>query len=432
MSHNENSILLSQNFITNTEQVKQFRICLFNKDKTKTLELLDILLKKSTISKLITEIINIWIEYYLYKTFYLGVIFISINTIKITKLNKPYIICLLKYTINILLLHDYNKDIVKQDKANVLDFSNIEKLRELNIEEENFKLFNVNNENQNDNDNLSFKALYISYKNNNYEFLIKSLNTLLLHINQIDILHNLWNFILHINEDFDYPSKLCFQLCNMKILKKSSKYIILYYIYLLHIQHFQLNDFFEKLEETLGNIDKFKKTYSIHNASNQSNNIQDDDECKKVIKEDFNYYIVKEEDTYNMDQIRINKDDEKYKKLKKFKKIKKHKHHQYHQSHEYNKDKRNIEVYKNIRENSSHVHKKINIDTKEIVANIIDSTHINNNVETKKSKNEIKMEEKKKKEQTVNENMKYLMYVPMKEQMQQHSNINKFDYIPHY
>jgi hypothetical protein len=265
MTNGETNILLSQSFVSNTEQIKQFRIYLFNKDKIKTLELLDILINNNGIKKIITEIINLWVEFYLYDTFYLGLIFISINSIKINKLNKPYIICLLKYTVNILILYDFNKNIIKQDKTNLLDFSNIEKLRELNIQEENFKLFNINSL-KNENDNLSFKALYISYINNNFEYLIKSLNTLLLQVNQINILHNLWNYILNINDDLEYVSKLCFQLCNIKIMKKSNKYILLYYIYLLHINYFNLDNFFDKIEETLININKFQKTYCINNG----------------------------------------------------------------------------------------------------------------------------------------------------------------------
>jgi hypothetical protein len=422
--NNENTILLSQNFITNTEQIKQFRINLFNKDKNKTLELFDILLKNTTITKLITELINIWIEYYLYETFYLGVIFISINSIKITKLNKPYVICLLKYTVNILLLHNYNKDIIKQDKTNVLDFSNIEKLRELNITEDKFKLFNIDIS-KNDNDNLSFKALYISYKNSNYEYLIKSLNTLLLHINQIDILHNLWNFILHIDEDFDYSSKLCFQLCNMKILKKSSKYILLYYIYLIHIEHFKLDNFFDKLEETLINIDKFQKTYSICNNENMNDN-ENNEENKEIIKENFNYYIVKQdEDIINECQLndkthKTHKNHKKdsHKKENKYKDLLKDK----------NKMKSNIDSYRNYKS----LTKKIDINTKEIVTNIISDVNKHNEPKVK-SKHDLKEEKKRHKENEINNSMKYLMFVPMKDiNIVNNSNINKFDYIPRY
>jgi len=81
------------------------------------------------------------------------------------------------------------------------------------------------------------------------------------------------------------------------------------------------------------------------------------------------------------------------------------------------------------------------IDTKQIVKNVILDTHNKHQqIEKTKTKTEIKEEKKKLEKQQINDEMKYLMFIPVIEKSNHNNNshngsntiVNKYDYIPRY
>lgn len=454
--------MLSQNFLSANEKIKHFRIALFKKDKEETFRLYELLLNELTINKFITEIMNIWIEYYLYKTFFLGIIFISLFDIKIAKNTKPYILCLLKYLINILLIYEYDSNIIKLDKANVLGYDNITKLKEIEISEPKFALFNIKElKENNETNNLAFKALYISFKNKNTEYLIKSLNTLLLNNDQMTTINSIWNFLLHNEEIYEYSSQLAFQLFESKYVKKHNKFIVLYYIFLIHIDHFQ-QDFLDKIETTINDIISFKNTYMPENN-------QDTNESNDTQQQEIQYVIVKSDEKYN--EIQVNQQHQqqhqpqikkhfksKDKSKSKYDKFKQHKNedkynqytrthndyqqhnqHSNYQQHYYNNQIQNHQYNPQHQQHQQYQQNQPQvkyINTKNIVSNIMQEQESNPSQSIKPSKKEIKEKQTQDKSKKIAEDLDYLFSViPVKEENELHKeqrlNIDGYmSYIP--
>jgi len=417
--------IISPNFLSITEKLKNFRIALFKKNKEDAFQILDLILNETTLNKVIQELISIWIEYYLYKTFFLGIIFISLFDIKISKTTKPYILCLLKYLVNILLLYDYDNDIIKLDKVNVLGYENVNTLKSVEITESKFALFDLK-KSTNDTNNLGFKALYISYKNKNKDFLIKSLNTLLLNNDQISAIHSIWHFLLHNEEIYEYSSQLGFKIFESKYTKKSHKFIVLYYIFLIHIDYFE-QDYLNKVEITIDDINSFKDTY-MHDKNK-------DDEDNNQNNEPVQYVVVKSDDKYN--EIKTVSP--------------RHNQQQYHHQPQYNKqhnqpyhskskDKKKYDKYK--QNNSSNKYDKytnyikhhqqshqqsVHINTQHIVSNLIQEQKAH---PIKQSQKEIKEQAHKQKQKKINDDMSYLFnVVPIKEEQPHEKTLNIDNYM---
>jgi hypothetical protein len=248
---------------------KKFRSCLFKQEIHDTFACFELLQSRLTLNQVITEVIDIWINFYMYDLFYLSIIFLEIiNNHK----NREYVIHLIKYILNILLCSKYSKNIVRLSKTNQLEYNNITNLVDYQIQDDKYIDLTENiviNK-------VAYKAMYVAFINKSGEFIYKSLNTILSNANVGDTpaFENLWRFLVQSDVYYQDIVSLGQKLCDSKIIKTSNKTVILMYTYLL-IAHEELNEDnvmnYKEFEDTIEFIKMSRDNYLYRSRHNKHN-----------------------------------------------------------------------------------------------------------------------------------------------------------------
>jgi hypothetical protein len=263
-----------------TQLVKQFRSGILSQNIKESLSIFDLLQKHVSVNKLMSEIMDLWINFYLYDTSYLSIVFIHIMKVKSSTHTKAYVYCLLKYIVTELISYTYNKDIIKTSKDDILDLSNTMKLKDENfsVKTPDFKYFG---ELAHDECNLSVKALYVGFSNRNPEFIIKSLNTLFLGVDKYDIAEDLMTFLVH-RQDlvYKYTIQIFHSLWQTKIMKDSNRLTILYYLYIINTGMLPPIDQSQH-DQSKKMIESAKQTFKIDNESTKTVKQKKEEKAKK-------------------------------------------------------------------------------------------------------------------------------------------------------